>query len=109
MTLRETILEALSCNDVECFNRLLAIRKKAKEMGITDIDERIRRVNLERLKAKPEPVEPVKKETPPEVVTETIPDNSSMARKTTKQYQPPKRRKDSDSMILRMADEKKGA
>ena len=49
MTLRETILEALSCNDVECFNRLLAIRKKAKEMGIKDINERIRRVNLERL------------------------------------------------------------
>lgn len=106
MTLKETILDALDSNDVECFEKLMAIRKKAKSMGIADIGERIRKINLERLKPNPEPIEQVKQKKLPEVVTEVILDNSPKARKTTKHYEPPVRRKDSDSKILMMADEK---
>lgn len=47
MTLSQTIQTALSIKcDVACFAELQAIRKKAKERGIDDIDARIRRVNL---------------------------------------------------------------
>ena len=65
MSLNQAITSALAIKcDTTCFNELLAIRKKARERGIDDIDARIRRINLARQKPKPEPVEPPKQEEP---------------------------------------------
>ncbi len=36
MTLKETIIDALNSNDVECLDKLLAIRKKAKAQELAD-------------------------------------------------------------------------
>ena len=108
MNLRETILDALnSKHDVECFDKLQSIRKKARERGIDDIGDKIAVVITEWREAKAKPVEPVTPEKPPEVKSEPI-KHSNDSRKSTVIYEQPKQRKDSDSMILRMADERKG-
>ena len=111
MSLKSAVREALTGNDVEVHAKLYALRIECRERGIhTDEVTRIVKAvlnenNKPETMPEPEAPQPVTPEPP-----QTIPDRrteSELSRRVQFSGEPVQQRKDSDSMILRMADEKK--
>ena len=123
MSLKQAAREALKGNDVEVHAQLIALRKECRERGIDadKVTSIIRSVIHEdrQLKSKPklESVPPPEaagltteaKETGDElgVVQQDNRTDKELSRRAQFSGEPVKQRKDSDSMILMMADEKR--
>ncbi|CAM0107989.1 hypothetical protein VPH209E381_0083 [Vibrio phage 209E38-1] len=111
MSLKQAIRDALTGNDVDAHSKMLALRKECTARGI-HADEVTRLVKVvinedSKPKAMPEPeAQPVTPE-PPQAIQDKRTDKE-LSRHHGKSYEPTTARKDSDSMILRMVDEKKG-
>lgn len=112
MSLKQAVRDALIGNDVDVHAKLYALRIECRERGIyTDEVTRIVRSVLNedsKPAAMPEPEapQPVTPE-PPQAVQDKRTERE-LSRHHGQSYEPKTTRKDSDSMILRMADEKKG-
>lgn len=109
MSLKQAIREALTGNDVEVFDKLVAPRRECRERGIDadKVNELIRKVIHEDSKpaTKPEPeAQPVTPE-PLQAVQDKRTDKD-LSRRARFSGEPVKQRKDSDSMMLMMADNK---
>lgn len=97
MSLKQAIREALTGNDVEVFDKLVALRRECRERGIDadKVNELIRKVIHEDSKpaAMPEPgLEPITKESVPEqqgptseTAKKVIPE---LSKRTRKSYEP---------------------
>ena len=110
MRFKQAIREALTGNDVEAFDKLVALRRECRERGIDadKVNELIRKVIHEDSKpeAMPEPEAP--QPAPPEP-PKAVPDRrteSELSRRVQFSGEPVRERKDSDSIILRMANER---
>lgn len=110
MNLKQAAREALTGNDVEVHAKLTALRIECRDRGV-DSDEVtaiIRGVIHEDSKpaTMPEPeAQPIAPE-PPQAVQDKRTDKE-LSRRAQFSGEPVKQRKDSDSMILMMADEKR--
>ncbi|AUS02143.1 hypothetical protein NVP2095A_62 [Vibrio phage 2.095.A._10N.286.46.E10] len=111
MSLKQAAREALKGNDVEVHAKLYALRIECRERGIDSdkVTEIIKSVIHEdkQPEAVPEPPapEPITPE-PPKAVQDRRTDKE-LSRRSQFTGEPVKQRKDSDSMILMMADSKK--
>ena len=110
MSLKQAAREALKGNDIEVHAQLIALRRECRERGIDakKVNDLIRSVIHEDSKpaTKPEPeTQPVTPE-PLQAVQDNRTDKE-LSRRAQFSGEPVKQRKDSDSMILRMADEKR--
>lgn len=116
MSLKQAIREALTGNDVDVHSKMLALRKECAARGIhTDEVTRLVKVVIHEYskpKAMPEPEAPQQEPTGLKANQEECKRGSlqgeELSRHHGQSYEPTTTRKDSDSMILRMADEKKG-
>ncbi|AUR83683.1 hypothetical protein NVP1038O_73 [Vibrio phage 1.038.O._10N.286.51.C2] len=111
MSLKQAAREALKGNDAEVHAKLYALRIECRERGIDSekVTEIIKSVIHEdkQPEAVPEPPapEPITPE-PPKAVQDRRTDKE-LSRRSQFTGEPVKQRKDSDSMILMMADSKK--
>jgi hypothetical protein len=111
MSLKQAAREALEGNDVEVHAKLYELRTECRERGINSekVTEIIRSVINEgkQPEAAPEPQEPkpITPE-PPKAVQDRRTDKE-LSRRSQFSGEPVKQRKDSDSMILMMAENKK--
>ena len=110
MSLKQAIREALTGNDVEVFDKLVALRRECRDRGIDadKVNELIRKVIHEDSKpaAMPEPEapQPVTPE-PPQAVQDKRADKE-LSRRVQFSGEPIRERSDSESKILMMADSK---
>ena len=109
MSLKQAAREALKGNDIEVHAQLIALRRECRERGIDadKVTSIIRSVIHEDSKpaTKPEPgAQPATPE-PLQAVQDKRTDKE-LSRRAQFSGEPVKQRKDSDSMILMMADKK---
>tara|TARA_B100001063_G_C16779142_1_gene569398 strand:+ start:19140 stop:19475 length:336 start_codon:yes stop_codon:yes gene_type:complete len=111
MSLKQAVRDALVGNDVDVHAKLYALRIECRERGIhTDEVTRIVRSVLNedsKPAAMPEPEapQPVTPEASPVIQDRRA--DKELSRRVQFSGEPVQQRKDSDSMILRMADDKK--
>lgn len=115
MSLRKAIRKALTGNDVEAFDKLVALRRECRERDIDadKVNELIRKVIHEDSKPKampkpeapqPEP-QPVTPE-PPQAVQDKRTEQE-LSRRVKFSGEPIREREDSESKIIMMAEDKK--
>lgn len=112
MSLTDEIREALKLNDPDYMDTISEIKQRYVSQGISieTIREKIRELIHEDSKpaAMPEPEAPQPVTPEPQTSVQDRRTESELSRHHGQSYEPTTTRKDSDSMILRMADEKKG-
>ena len=111
MSLSNEIRQALKLNDPDFIESITEIKQRYASQGvpIETIREKIREIIHEDSKPETMPEPKAPQPAPPEP-PQVIPDSrteSQLSRRVQFSGEPVKQRKDSDSMILRMLDEKK--
>ena len=111
MSLKQAIREALTGNDVEVFDKLVALRRECRERGIDadKVNELIRKVIHEDSKpaTMPEPEAPQPATPEPPAVVQNKRTERELSRRVQFSGEPVRERKDSESKILMMAKNKR--
>lgn len=110
MSLKQAIREALTGNDLDVHSKMLALRKECTARGIhsDEVTRLVKEVIHEdsKPKAMPEPEAPQPVTPEPEVPIPNDSRGKGISTRVRFSGEPIKERKDSESMILAMADKK---
>ena len=111
MSLKQAIREALTGNDVEVFDKLVALRRECRERGIDadKVNETISKVIHEDSKpeAMPEPEAPQPVTPEPTQPVQDKRTERELSERVQFSGEPVREREDKESKILMMAEEKK--